>query len=99
MAKKRDRRKSGSGLLLKLSVYLLAGYLVVTLVSSQMDILSKRQDLAALQAQYAQQTAENTELERLLSSGDTAENMERIAREKLGYAAPEEIVYVDVSGK
>ncbi|MDO5602827.1 MAG: septum formation initiator family protein [Oscillospiraceae bacterium] len=99
MTKKKSGRKGGSGLLLKCSVYLLAGYLVVTLVGSQMDIMAKRQELADLQAQCLQQEAENTELQRLLSSGDAAENMERIAREKLGYTAPEEIVFIDVSGK
>lgn len=99
MKRKEKQREKHSGLLLKLSVFALIVYLSVTLIGSQMEIMTKKQDLADLQAQCEQAQADNTELQRLLSSADDAENMERIAREKLGYVAPEETVYIDVSGR
>ena len=42
---------------------------------------------------------QNTELERLISSGGEDEYMERIARDRLGYAAPGERIFIDMSGK
>lgn len=40
----------------------------------------------------------NKELERILSDGTEEEYIERIAREQLGFAYPEEQVLVDISG-
>ena len=41
----------------------------------------------------------NDELNRVLESGNDLEIVERVARDKLGYAKPNERVFVDISGK
>ena len=67
-------------------------YLVVSLVVSQVEIMVKKQELAALDEQVAQQQEANTELERLMSAGDGVDYIERVARERLNYASPDERV-------
>ena len=99
-------RKKDSGRGLNLSGFVLwvgaAGlivYLAVTLIISQVDIMVKRQELGSLNTDLARQMEQNTELERLISSGGEDEYMERIARDRLGYAAPGERIFIDMSGK
>ena len=65
---------------------------------NQVSISSKQQALASVQQQLEQQQAENEELERVLTSGSEEEIVERVARDRLGYARPDERVFVDVSG-
>ena len=64
-----------------------------------MQISSKRQELEAVQAQLESQQQQNDELSRVLESGTDLEIIERVARDKLGYAKPNERVFVDVTGK
>ena len=45
-----------------------------------------------------EQRAYNEEIEEILSREDDSEYIERVAREKLGYAYPDERVYIDISG-
>ena len=42
---------------------------------------------------------QNDELERVLESGSDTEIIERVARDKLGYAKPNERVFIDVTGQ
>ena len=67
-------------------------------VSDLMTISSKRQELAGVEAQLEQQLADNAELQRILD-GDDAAIRERVARDTYDYAAPNERVFVDMSGK
>lgn len=75
----------------------LFGYLFINLVQSQVTIGSKKQELANVKAQLAEQQAQNEELQRSLADGEDA-IIERIAREQ-GYAKPNERIFVDISGK
>lgn len=96
----RTRRKfSLSALALRLGLVGLFVYLLVSLVYVQMDIVSKTQQLDNLTGQVEAQQAANQELQRTLDVEDEAAYMERVAREKLGYARPDERLYVDMSGK
>lgn len=74
-------------------------YLVVSFIQTQVEIASKKQELSAAQTQLTEQLARNTELSRVLESGTEEEIMERIARDRFGYAMPGERVFVDTSGK
>ncbi len=82
-----------------LLVVCLLGSLLISFIRNQVEIASKRQELTALQEQVQLQLAENTELTRLLEDGTEQEIIERIARDRLGYAKPGERVFVDTSGK
>lgn len=73
-------------------------YLVFNLVVCQVNIGTKRQELAAVQNSLDEQLAANKELNRELSGSDQ-EIIERAARDELGYARPNERIFVDVSGK
>lgn len=93
------RKMSLSAVALRAGLAGLLLYLVVSLVYVQIDIVSKRQQLDNLTQQVAVQQAQNQELQRTLDVDDEAAYMERVAREKLGYAKPDERLYVDMSGK
>jgi len=62
------------------------------------DIARKRATLNEIKQQYDEQTIENEELQRTLDTYGTNEFVERMAREKLGYAYSDEHFYVDISG-
>ena len=77
----------------------LIGYLVAGLVFNQVDIAAKQKELQDLENQLEQQRQQNDELERVLESGSDQEIIERVARDKLGYAKPNERVFIDVTGQ
>lgn len=93
--KTRGRTKN---LFFKLSIVLFALYLVLALVKLHGDIQSRRLQLEELRLSNEEQRIANKELERILAYGTQDEYIVRIAREKLGFAYPEEQVLIDVSG-
>lgn len=99
MAKQKNKTMGFSGLLLRAGVLLLGGYLVVNMVLNQVEIRTKRQQLQTVEQQLEIQQAQNEELQRILESGSDQELIERVARDKLGYAKPNERVFVDATGK
>lgn len=68
---------------------------VVTILSLTAQAQEKKHEIAALNATLAEQQAENQRVQDLIDQGDESEFIERIAREKYGYARPEERVYID----
>ncbi len=73
-------------------------YLLFSLISMQADINEKKNELDAVRQQYTESLIRNEELQKTLDSYGTDEFIEEQAREKLGYAYPEEHFYIDVSG-
>ena len=97
---KMEKKKGGlSSLLLRLGLLALAAYLVTGMVLNQVEIAAKRQQLDAVQQQLDAQLTQNDELSRVLQSGTDEEIVERVARDQLGYAKPNERVFVDMTGK
>ena len=96
---KRKRQKLLPKVLVRGFVLCLGVYLVVQLVLNQITISAKRQQLAELREQLDTQQAQNAELARVLESDNELELIERVARDSLGYAKPNERVFVDMSGK
>ena len=95
-----EKKKGGvSSLMLRLGLVALAAYLVVGMVFNQVEIAAKRQQLEAVEQQLEAQQAQNDELSRVLQSGTDEEIVERVARDQLGYAKPNERVFVDMTGK
>lgn len=97
-AQRKPQRKF-SALAVRLGLLGLCAYFVVALVCVQRDIVTKRQQLENLNQQVAVQQASNEELRRTLDTDDEAAYMERLARDRLGYALPGERVFVDMSGQ
>ena len=84
---------------LRAGLVVFGGYLVAGLVFNQVDIAAKQKELQDLENQLEQQRQQNDELERVLESGSDQEIIERVARDKLGYAKPNERVFIDVTGQ
>ncbi|HIV88074.1 MAG TPA: septum formation initiator family protein [Candidatus Pygmaiobacter gallistercoris] len=99
MRRRREKRVKFSAFLMRIGAAALIVYLAVTLIVSQVDIMVKRQQLDSLTADLSRQVEENTELQRLYSAGESEEYIERIARDRLGYVAPDERIYIDMSGE
>ena len=74
-------------------------YAAFTLVSLQLQIREKEKKMAVLQAAIDQQELENRQIQDILDNADDTEYIAEIAREKLGYVAPGERVFVDISSK
>ena len=99
MEKKQKRAPLLPRFFLRAGLVLIGGYLVAGLVFNQVDIAAKQKELQDLENQLEQQRQQNDELERVLESGSEQEIIERVARDKLGYAKPNERVFIDVTGQ
>lgn len=88
------RRKS---LLLRLAVLSFAVYIAVVLIQQQLQIGRKKSEISSLKLQYQQQLGRDDELRRSLSESND-QYMESVARDTLGYAHPNERIYVNVPG-
>ena len=95
--KKRKRKASVVGAVLKLLFLLLLLSMLAAYISNQVTISSKRAELETLNEQVAQQQTENQELQRVLS-GAADQITEWVARASYNYAAPNERIFVDVTG-
>lgn len=99
MAKEKKKKVGISKLIIRAGVVLVGVYLVVGMIFNQVDISAKKQQLKTLQQQLETQQAQNDELSRILDSGSDEQIIERVARDKMGYAKPNERVFVDITGK
>lgn len=97
--KNKKKKNSLAGLVVKLILAGLMISLVVSIISGQMQVAAKQRELAEITEKLELQSETNAELERLMESGDEDAYVERVAREKLGYARPDERVFVDISGQ
>lgn len=76
-------------------IFALLCFFVATLISLGVKVSAQKQVNAELVSQYNQKLEENADLEAYIESGEESDYIERIAREKYGYAKPEERVYFD----
>ncbi len=74
-------------------------YFSFVLITTQISISQKERELEKVTAEVSAQVAVNAELAQIVESDDEAAYMERIARDKLGYALPGERFFVDMSGE
>ncbi len=82
-----------------IAVFCLVTYLTISLISAQFDLMTKRQQLASLEQQQQRVEMEAEDIRHVLEIENEAEYVERVAREKLGYANPNETVYKDIQGE
>ena len=96
-----DRRKRKKKVVLKTLVRVFFVLLLLSMlaayISNQVSISSKRAELDTLNEQIDQQKTENEEMQRILS-GDSDQITEWVARDSYNYAAPNERIFVDVTG-
>ena len=91
------KNKRGS-LILRLCIFAFVVYAMVHLIDMQINMASRRRQLVELEQRVETQRIANRELERQLAQGMDEQHIERIARERLGFIAPNETVYIDISG-
>ena len=95
---RRKRRKNTIWkVVLRLFFVLLLLSMLVAYISNQVTISSKHAELDTLNEQIAQQKTENEEMQRILS-GNADQITEWVARDSYNYAAPNERIFVDVTG-
>jgi len=92
------RKTSIRKIVVRLFLAVFAVYAVISLVDMQVGLAQRKQELAELQVRLEITGFENKELKRRLSTEMDASEIERIARE-LGYVAPDERVFIDISGR
>ncbi len=96
MANKKRKRKVG--FFAKLIVLAFVIYSAVTLVSLQMKINAQRSSVSVLEKQVTEEKAKQTQLRQLLDD-ELDQSYVVSEAQKQGYAAPNERVFVDVSGQ
>lgn len=76
-------------------------YAVVTLISQQVQINQKRTELSELEDKIVIQEVKNGEIEDVYNSDDreNEEYIKKIARDELGYAEPDERVFINIAGE
>ena len=95
---RRKRRKNTVWkVVLRLFFVLLLLSMLVAYISNQVTISSKHAELDTLNEQIAQQKTENEEMQRILS-GNADQITEWVAWDSYNYAAPNERIFVDVTG-
>lgn len=96
-----NRRKRKKNPVWRGILRLLFGLLLLSLlaayISNQVAISSRKAELETLNEQISQQQTQNEEMERILS-GNADEVTEWVARDSYNYAAPNERIFVDVTG-
>ena len=95
--KKIQSSKKSRNFLLKIALCVFVVYVVGMLISLQAQISAKQQEYAQVQEDISSQQAENQEILDSLEQDDE-EYIERVAREKLGYAKPGDQIFVNIAG-
>ena len=85
-------------LALSLFVLVFCVYFVCKVISQQTVLSRKNDEIQSINAQIETASRETERLNSELESVNDPEYMERMAREKLGLVAPNERVYIDLSG-
>ena len=85
-------------LILRICIFAFVVYAMVHLIDMQISTVSRRRQLVELEQRVEAQRIANRELERQLAQGMDEQYIERIARDRLGFIAPGETVYIDISG-
>jgi len=96
--KKRREAAARKNLILRICVFAFVVYAAFILVEKQAEITASRQMLETMQHSVEMQRLKNKELARQLENDMDEETIERIARDKLDYVYPDEIVFFDISG-
>ncbi len=94
---KRNKKKNKS-ILFRLFVLGVCGYFCITLVGLWNSLRESKAELNALNEQYDAELNNVEEMKALLSEDSNAKLIEKAARERLGYAYPDEQIFIDYSG-
>ena len=88
------KKKKGSAVL-KLFLVVLSLYVFYKVADIKVEMADKQRQLDDLERQVEEQQKENAQLEHILSAETNEEYMEKIAREKLGFAFVGERIFIN----
>lgn len=98
MARNTNVRKNDKRIIFKISILLLAVYLIFSMISLQSQLVEQRKILKERQNQITELKASNEEIKSLLENGSENELIERAARDKLDFVYINEEIYEDIKG-
>ncbi len=93
----KKKKKQTKSFILTLSLVLLVGYFVITIIGLQLEIKEREEVKEQLDAEYEQILLENERLQAIVDNEDKGEYMEQIARDQLGFVMPTEKVFYDIT--
>lgn len=96
--KQKPKKKKNRSILFRLFVLGVCAYFTVTLAGLWNSLRESKAELKELNEQYNAELNNIEELKALLSEDSNAKLIEKAARERLGYAYPDEQIFVDYSG-
>ena len=96
--KRKVKAKKKKSIILRVLILGVCAYFTVTLGSLWKELDAKRSELKAQKEQYATEQTEIEELRSLLESDNEKKIIEKAARERFGYAYPNEQIFKDTSG-
>ncbi len=91
------KKRGFFGVAWRLAVGAACVYLAYIFVAGQIQVSEKRRQLQEMDALLQKQTEQNDEIQRLMDTDNERAYIERIAREKLGYARPSERIFIDLT--
>lgn len=91
-------KRKRSSIFFKFAVLASAVYCVYTLLNLQFQINEKKDQLYILKTQIEQQQQTNMEFSGILENEIDPRYMEKIARDKLGLAMPNEKIFINPNG-
>lgn len=95
---KKHRTRSPGMLFLGIAVAAVVCFSFTNIVRNKLELAKKQEELAELQQKVADLETENASYENILNEEDERTYMERLAKEKLGYAYPDELRFYDTTG-
>ena len=91
--------KHRRGIIFYLLIALILVYIGVQIFQVQGRIADKQAELAELEDKIEKKTIDNINLSKEVEGELTQEQIERIARERLGLISPDEQIYINVTGE
>lgn len=91
--------KHRRGIIFYLLVALILVYIGVKIFQVQGRIAEKQAELAEIEGKIEKTTIDNINLEKEVEGELTQEQIERIARERLGLISPDEQIYINITGE
>ena len=95
---KKHRTRSPGMLFWGIAVAAVVCFSFTNIVRNKLELAKKQEELAELQQKVADRETENASYENILNEEDERTYMERLAKEKLGYAYPDELRFYDTTG-
>ncbi|HHZ05619.1 MAG TPA: septum formation initiator family protein [Clostridiales bacterium] len=99
--KPKHKKKSKLRIIISLALSVFVIYAVVTLITQQVQISQKTNELSGIRDKIVIQEVKNDEISAVYNSGEdeNAEYIEKLARENLDFAYKGERIFINIAGE